>query len=58
MTTTQKTSEGAPRNKKITVRVTAEEFAEIRRRAYAAGRDLGPEVYEWIRPRLRQEGLQ
>ncbi|WLD14648.1 plasmid mobilization protein [Planctellipticum variicoloris] len=46
MTTTQKTSEGAPRNKKITVRVTAEEFAEIRRRAYAAGRDLRPEVYE------------
>lgn len=47
------TSNGAPRNKKITVRVTAEEFAEIRRRAYAADREMGPEVYEWIRPRLR-----
>jgi hypothetical protein len=34
------------------VRVTAEEFAEIRRRAYAAGRDIEPAVDEWIRPRL------
>lgn len=44
--TTKPTSEGAPRNKKITVRVTAEEFAEIRQRAYSARRDVGPEIYE------------
>lgn len=56
MTTPQKTSEGSPRNKKFTVRVTVTNFDEIRERVDQAWRTFGPAVYKWIRVTLFAHG--
>lgn len=40
------------RTKKITLRVSDEEFRLIRAEAYRRKRDMGPHVYELLKPKI------